>query len=74
MAKRNKIYTVLAQQIVSRTYQIKAKTEEDALLIAEELWYDSDPNDVGSWDIAEFEIEDEDDDPSKEDLSRVDNS
>lgn len=73
MEKQMNIYGVSVEQTVRKQYRIQARTEKEALKIAEEFWYDTNPNDVDGWDIAEIKVTGENNAPTKSDLEFVNN-
>lgn len=73
MKTQKSIYIVDVEQTVRKTYRIQAKTEEEALKIAEEFWDDIDTNDVDGWDIAAIKVVGKNDNPSESDWQLVNN-
>ena len=73
MKKQKSIYIVDVEQTVRKTYRIQAQTEEEALKIAEEFWDDTNPSDVGGWDLAEIKVVGKNNNPSESDWQLVNN-
>ena len=73
MKKQKSIYIVDVEQTVRKTYRIQAQTEEEALKIAEEFWDDTNPSDVGGWDLAEIKVVGKNNNPSESDWRLVNN-
>ncbi len=73
MKTGKKIFTIEIEQTVRKTYEIAAKSENQAKEIAEQMWEEINVNEVDGWDCVSTTVIATDDKPSELDLQNVNN-